>query len=133
MSGWALIAGLAAAPVAGGYWAHFEGGSTMVSEEGMQGLIDTAYLTERFEDALLAFSELLAERCEQHDLPLIKDGGEPFEWSINDYAPWGDDPRWPVFILAGWHQGEAPFCVAAWARGTSDGSLIAMMNHWRKR
>ena len=129
MNAWAEIAELSKTPNADGN--GYRMGSLSVSEKGMDKLIHQATLHEKFRPALDAFESQLHIWCQEHNRPLVQDGGEPFRWSINDYGEYGDDPRSPVFMLYGWHQFSDQFCIAAWARGTLDGSLIACVGDWR--
>ena len=134
MNRWAEIAELSAHPTKdGGYRRDVAGGQVSVSDRGMQMLIDHANLLDRFYPALNEFQALLHSLCEGHNRPLIDEEGEPFHWSLNDYAEWGDDPRSPVFMLNGWHQFSGQFCIAAWARGTIGGSLVICIDDWRAR
>ena len=133
MNRWAEIAELAAHPTEdGGYRKDFYNGWLSVPDRGMQMMIDHANLLERFYPALNEFQALLHIWCEGHNLPLIDEEGEPFHWSINDYAPWGDDPRSPVFMLNGYHQFSGEFCIPAYARGTLNGSLVICIDDWRR-
>jgi hypothetical protein len=132
MNAWAEIAELSRNPTdGGGYSMELPNGSLHVSDKGLREMIHQLQLMEKFRPALDAFESQLHVWCADHGRPLTDEEGEPFSWNINDYAPWGSDVRSPVFMLYGWHQFSGEFCIAAWARGTLDGSLIACVGDWR--
>ena len=136
---WAEVAEFQAHPDADGtgYTVHDEYGWASCSDAGMQQMIRQAQLKERYYDTLETFRGLLAPLCADHGLPLLDVDSdvhpEPFRWFINDYADWGDDPRSPLFCFGGWHD-RGPenyvYCIAASARGTLGGDLIACEGDW---